>query len=82
MAPKAAAAMTMSPRRTRSRLAASSDPTIAPTAMIDESTPNSVAPRPNSTVDIVEMKMGKLKPNVPTRNTMTSTTRMSLRPKT
>ena len=55
---------------------------MAPTAIIEESSPNSAAPLPNSAVAMVEMKTGKLKPKVPTRKTMTSTIRMSGRLRT
>jgi hypothetical protein len=61
----------------RLRLAESSAPATLPTAMMELSRPNSLAPMPNSTVAMVEVKMAKLKPNVPTRNTVISTATMS-----
>ena len=41
--------------------------------MIDVSRPNSLAPAWKTLTAMVEMKIGKLRPNVPIRNSMNST---------
>ena len=82
MTPNTAAAIAMTANRTRSRRAARRAPATAPTAIADESSPNAVEPRPNSIVVMVEMKIGKLNPKVPTMNTIASTTTMSCRDRT
>ena len=75
--PKIAVEMKRKLSRGFSRWAESSAPITEPTAMTEESTPNSAAPWWKTTVDIVEMKIGKLRPKVPIRKTITRMTMMS-----
>ena len=53
------------------RRAASSAPITVPIAMIDISRPYWLASPWNTLTDMVEMKMAKLKPKVPMRNSIT-----------
>ena len=56
-----------------SRRAASSAPVTEPIAMIDVRSPYWPAPAWKTLTDIVEMKIGKLSPNVPIRKNMSRT---------
>ncbi len=58
--PKSAAPTNTRRMRGRSRRADSRAPATDPTARLEESSPNSVAPLPNSTLAMVEVKIGKL----------------------
>ena len=65
-----------------SRRAESSAPATDPIAIIDVSNPNSLAPAWNTPTAMVEMKIGKLMPNVPIKNSITRIALMSGRRQT
>ena len=81
-APNAAAPPHASVKRGASRPAASSDPAIVPTAMAENSSPYCPAPAPNTLTAMVEMKIVKFSPNVPTRPSIASTASRSGRAQT
>src|SRR5690606_12647189 len=74
--PKSTAEEKMMRIRGRSLRADRRAPVTDPIAITEVSSPNSPAPLWNSTVAMVEMKIEKLKPNVPIRLTMIMITTM------
>ena len=71
--PKMAALVSSSLISGFARRAASRAPITDPTAMIEVNRPYWPEPPWNAVTDMVEMKIAKLSPNVPIRNSMNST---------
>ena len=72
--PKIAAPESRKVKRGFARLAARRAPATEPIAIVDERSPYLPAPSWKTLTVIVEMKIGKFRPNVPIKNVMRRTT--------